>query len=468
MPFHRHDERGRRRKRAGAALVLSLFFVAGPAARAQEPAPPAAPQTSPTPTLTLTEALRRAVAANPATETARSRVSVAEAQIRQLRSAVLPQVSIDGGATRNTEEVAFETEDGFRSTILPENDWNYRLILRQPVYAGGRELKALRQSRLNRESATQGVTQSEDVVLLNTAANYLAVAEGDALIEVERRNLELAGRRRKQSQAFYEAGEVTRVDVLRADTDMKEVERALALAQQDRDTAASRLRLNLALDGAAAGAPPPPLTLEPPRLDLPPRPQIEELIRLAQDTRPEVQQAALALQIAELEVAKQRAARLPVVRAEAVYTSQKSTFPSDQYGSFSLNLNLPIWDSGEISSRVAQAREQLRQAEIALAERKRLVREDVIQALVAFETAERSLALAQEQLTAAQAEYDQSFELYRAQEATSLDLATSETSLAEARRAVVTSTLDRYTAELIIWAAVGNLKDVVLKEEVNP
>ena len=82
---------------------------------------------------------------------------------------------------------------------------------------------------------------------------------------------------------------------------------------------------------------------------------------------------------------------------------------------------MPIFDSGEISAKVAIAREQQRQAEIALAEARRQVREDVLQALPGLETAETDLALAKEQLAAAQAEYDQTFELYRAQEATSLD-----------------------------------------------
>ena len=66
-----------------------------------------------------------------------------------------------------------------------------------------------------------------------------------------------------------------------------------------------------------------------------------------------------------------------------------------------------------------------------------------------------------EQLAAAEAEYSQAFELYRAQEATSLDVATSEQSLAEARRAVAAETLNRDLAELRVWYAAGALKEAV-------
>lgn len=451
------SKKNRARSRAHVALAISLLTFLPPAARAQEPTPPRT-------TLTFDEALRRALQANPTTETARAEVRASEAQLRQIRSAILPKVELNGRATRNSNEVAFEFE-GFRATVLPENDWRYDVTLRQPLYAGGRELKAIRQGRLNIERTGEGVRQSEEQVLLGAASDYLAVVAADALLSVERGNLEVAGRRRKQSQAFYEAGEVTRVDVLRAETAMKAVERAIAAAEQNRETAASRLRLALALDNAPGETPGARLQVAAPKLDFPTLPAAEELVRQAQANRPEIKQAELALEINQLEVSKQRAARLPVVRAEASYISQRANFPADQYGTFSINLNLPIWDSGEITSRVVTAETRRQQAEIALAERKRAVREDVLQALLDLQTAEKSLALARDQLAAAEAEYSQSFELYRAQEATSLDLQAAESSLAEARRAVVASNLDRDLAELSVWSAVGTLKDLISPEE---
>ena len=144
---------------------------------------------------------------------------------------------------------------------------------------------------------------------------------------------------------------------------------------------------------------------------------------------------------------------------------QRTSFPADQTAALTIRLTMPIFDSGEISARVAVAREQQRQAEIALAEAKRQVREDVLQALLDLKTAETDLALAKEQLAAAEAEYNQSFELYRAQEATSLDLQTSETALASARRAVVNGTVNRDLAELNVWSAAGTLKNLILTEE---
>lgn len=431
-----------------AALAL-LFGLSGAQAAAAEGS------------LTLEEALRRALAANPQTQTARSRVVSATALVKQLRASVLPQLSLEGKYTRNREEVAFDL-DGFAVTVVPENDWNYKLILRQPVYAGGREIKALKQSRLNLGSTEEAARGSEDLVILSTAANFLAAVQAEALVEVEGKNLELAARRKEQADAFFEAGEVTRVDVLRAEADSKGVERALAAAEQARDTALSRLRLDLGDSGSEES-----FRLARPEIGFPPLPTPDELVLLAQEKRADVRQAELSREIFDLEVRKQRAFRLPTVRAEASVTQQRADFPADSFGALSLNLSLPLWDSGEISAKVVAAGEDLKRAEIALAERKRAAREDVLQALLDLTTARKSLALAHDQLAAAQAQYDQSFELYRAQEATALDLQAAESTLAAARRAVVTEGLARDLAELAVWASTGTLKDTLLPEETQ-
>jgi len=118
----------RREGRAGIAFALSLLTLVPSAARAEGPAPQP---------LTLQQALRRALEANASTATVRSQIAISEAQVRQLRSSVLPHVDLDTAATRNSNEVAFDV-NGFRATILPRNDWSARINFRQPIYAGQR------------------------------------------------------------------------------------------------------------------------------------------------------------------------------------------------------------------------------------------------------------------------------------------------------------------------------------------
>jgi len=400
-------------------------------------------------TLTLQQALTRALQVNNTIERARAEVNVVDQSRRQLLSAVMPRITTSGATTRNSDEVSFGNGNDAR-VVLPRNDWNYRIVLSQPVYAGRREFRAYSQAKLGVENAREAERGTEDAVLLRVASNYQAVVDAGQRIEVEKRNMELAELRRKQSQAFYEAGEVTKVDVLRAETAIKASQRLLAIAEQSRQTAVSTLRQDLDLDGD--------IEVTPPDRPLPALPSQTELEQRAAASRPDVAAARNNLVIADLEVKKQRGFWLPTVTFDGGWVNQKSAFPASRYSYGALRFNIPLLQSGEVEARVAGAKEREKQAQLALEDAQTGAREDVRKALIDLRTADTALGLAREQLAAAEAEYQQSFELYRAQEATSLDVATSETSLADARRAVAEETLNRDLAALRVWYAAGDLK----------
>ncbi|HVS30587.1 MAG TPA: TolC family protein [Thermoanaerobaculia bacterium] len=433
-----YDETSRRV--GGAPRVLALLLLAATEATAQT-------------RLTFDGAMRRALEVNNTVESSRAGIGVASASRDLLLSAVMPRISIGGDLTRNSIESSFGGE-GDEVTLIPRNDWRYQITLSQPIFAGRRELRAYSQAKLGVENARQGSFGTEDGALLRVASSFLALVNAEARMEIELRNIELAQRRRTQASAFYEAGEVTRVDVLRAETAVKAAQRVMAGAEQARQIAESDLRAALDLEG--------PLEAEPPAQKLPPLPDEATLVARAAESRPDVNVAENNMRIAELEISKQRGYWLPTVTFDGGLISQKSPFPAERYSYGALRFNIPIFQSGEVVARVAGAKQLREQARLSLQDARIMAREDVLKALVDLRGAEVSLALAGEQLQAAEAEYAQSFELYRAQEATSLDVASSETSLADARRAVAEETLNRDLAELRVWYAAGAIKEALL------
>lgn len=406
----------------------------------------------PAATLTFEEAIRRSLEVNNDIQTSRSEIGVAEANRAFLLSAVMPRIEVDGALTRNSIEQRFGEGDE-ALTILPRNDWNYTVRLSQPVFAGRRELRAYSQAKLGIENARETEDATEDATLLRVASSYLALVNAEARIEIERRNIELAEKRRAQAQAFYEAGEVTRVDVLRAETAVKAAQRVMAGAEQSRELAESDLRQALEIEGD--------IDAVPPVQKIPAPPDEAALIARAIAARPDVDIAENNVRIADLEVKKQRGFWLPVIRFDGGWVNQRTPFPAAQYAYGALRFNVPIFQSGEVFARVAGAKERELQAQLALQDARLNATEDVRQALVALRAAVIGLSLATEQLQAAEAEYSQAFDLYRAQEATSLDVSTSETSLADARRAVAEESLNRDLAELRVWYAAGAIKEAL-------
>lgn len=421
-------------------VVVTLILLAAPlSVRAQTK-------------LTLQEALARALQVNNTVERSRIEIDVAEQNRKQLLSSILPQVNLTGSTIENSQDVSFGTGADAR-TILPGTDWNYRIVLSQPIYAGLREKRAYDQAKIGIVNAKEGVLGTEDAVLLRVASNYLAVANAEANIGIEQRNIEIAEKRKTQSTAFYQAGEVTKVDVLRAETAIKSSQRLLAAAQQQREAAESALRADLDLTGDIVVASPDP--------SLAPMPDEQTLVSKAEAVRPDIAIAQNNIRVAELEVQKQRGAYFPVVTFDAGYIDQKAAFPTNRYGYGAFRFTVPIWQSGQVSSRIAQAKEREQQARLVLEDAKIAAREDVHRAVTDLNAADTTLQLAKEQLAAAEAEYAQVFDLYRAQESTSLDLATSEVSLADARRAVAAETLNHNLAQLRVWYAAGAIKDAV-------
>jgi outer membrane protein len=435
------------------ALPLTLWLTLAPA---QEPSEPAVR------TLTLREAMALAFDRNLALARARVEVSAAEANRRLYRSAVLPRLSVNGSVVRNSAEVSFGPPDDVR-TILPLVNWDVRVNVSQPLFAGFRDLKAYRQSKLGIDSAREGVRFQSDQVLLEGARQFLLALQAEALIDVESRNLELAQRRREQATALFEAGETTQVDVLRAEADIKAAERRVVEAERSREVAVSELRIALALDEDLALVPPAGGARAVPLV-----PAAPELLSQAFQARPEVRQAEYSLESAKLEVEKQRGAYYPVVTADAGYVRQATTFPSQSYGFGAIRVTVPLYQGGEIGARVAIAEERENQANLVLEEARRVVREDVRMALVDLGASRTNLALAEQQLQSAEAEYAQTSELYRNQELTSLDLQTSESALTAARRGVATGELLVYAAEVQVWFAAGTLTEVALNQESTP
>lgn len=409
------------------------------------------------PVLTLRGALERAFLKSPSALRAQDEIDAAIATKDATKSLVLPRVNITGSLIHNSEEVSFGSDED-RRVILPGNHWSTRITLQQPVYAGRREFRLYNQSKEGITLARDQKVANRDRVALRVIADYAAAVQAQALVKVETEGAALARRRIDQAQALFDAGEVTKVDVLRATTAHRAALRRVSAAEADAISARSRLRITLAVDGGDDE-----LGDLDENTDFGLPVASRDLLDARALARSEVKQAETNLRIADLEILKQKGAYLPVVTADAGYLKQRSSFPSDAYGYAALRFTIPIFQGGEVGAKTRFAALKKHEAEVALQEAKRQAGEDVRQSLALLESARRSKTLAEEQLKAADAEYAQARDLYDQREATALDLEAAESALSEARRALIQARFAVLQAEASAWLAAGSLADTALE-----
>lgn len=439
-------------RRLLSLLAVAVFLTATTAAQASPP-----PQPPDIVALDLRAAFAHALADNRLIRAAASGVAAARADRRVAFSYLLPRISAGGSASEHDREVTFKLSEDTSLTILPRYDWSAQVVATQPLFAGLRDVRFYQQAGAMIDGAEAGLAGARDQVLMQVASEYLSLVETEALIDVERRSLDLAHKRREQAQDFFDAGEVTRVDVLRADTAIAAAQSRLIAAEQTRQTALGRLRVLLAIDSDVA-------VTEPSELGLPPLPAEAELLGRATEARADLRQAEVNARVAALETSKQRGAVWPTLSAEAGYIQQKTPFPTDRYAYVMLRADAALFRGGEVKARVSAAREREHQAQLVAEQQRRQVSEDVRTSLKTLELARAANVLAREGLAAAEAEYAQAFDLYKNQEITSVELETSENALASARRTAVTSRLGERKTELAAWFAAGSLRQVVMGE----
>jgi outer membrane protein TolC len=407
--------------------------------------------------LAFPAAFARALEANLFLERTRRDVPIAEAQERAAFSSILPKVSLVASGILNSKEVAFGDPPGL--LILPKEDWKTGIVATQPLFAGLREKRAWDQAKIAIEIARQGSRSAAEETLFAVAVAYAGALGRQAIVEVEVKNLALVKERRKQANDLFGAGETTRVDVLRAEADLKAAEDRLVSARQAVAESLADLRVLLVLDG--------PIAVAEPDAPLPPLPPEAELVERAIASRPDLKQLEKSLETAVLEVKKRKGAYLPVLYAEGGYVKQKVSFPTQEYGYGALRFSFDVFNGGETRSKVVIAGLQQEQASLKLEELRRRVREEVKVRLMAVEAARIRVSLSTERLAASQAEYDQALEQYRNQILTSIDLQSAEASLTDALRARISARLGLFLSEVQAWHASGSLLQAVHKEIVR-
>ena len=235
------------------------------------------------------------------------------------------------------------------------------------------------------------------------------------------------------SRQLEQGGEVAHSDVIKAQIQANDQQRAL----QESQLSAQNARLNLAVlvfpnffqnftladDLAAVPA-------------LPPMTDVEQM---AGRNNPELQAALAAMDVANREVTVARAGYLPTLVLDYLYGIDANHFAVNGDGfrnlgySATATLNIPVWHWGAIESKVKQAELQQHQAKVELSAAQRQAIADLQSFYAEARTARGQLDILQNSVDLAAESMRLTTLRYQAGEATALEVVDAQNTLTQAR-----------------------------------
>ncbi len=331
--------------RSGIGLTLLLFFQA-------------------TPAVDLMESYQQALENAPALKAADAERLANRELLPQSRALWLPRLdaSIKAGTDRWTLKSGVTNDYSTHS---------YGLSLSQTLYNRASQVQLdLAGERVAQAEAAYGVVQQN--IILDVAQRYFDILAAIDNLEFTKAERAAIGRQLEQAQQRFDAGLIAITDVQEAQARHDSAASREITARNRLDSAVEALH---ELTGAESGELN-PLSREIPLLTPQPN-DIEAWVHAARENNLQLQVARHAAKVAQQEIKRRSAGHYPSLSLVGSYQhSEAGAIPYVVTGdltSLSLQLNLPIYQGGGVSSRTRQARFQYRQASDDLEKQQRRV-----------------------------------------------------------------------------------------------
>ncbi len=410
----------------------------------------------------LDEAVRLARRNAPASVQSRNAIRQASGAVRQRYAAFLPNITFGSGVSNsegfNLAQVPDTANPGsFISVPRPfRQDWNgnHSLNTSLQLFGGGSRIFQLQQARAQLDAAEAADITQDFAIALQVKQQYYAVLAAREQRAAAQRQLESAEQQLRASTARVQAGAATRSDSLRTSIQVGNAKLAILQAENTLATA------NAALSRLIGS---------------------EQLVT-ATDSVNTSERIGLTdeqlLENAERSPAVRQARANQIAAKEGNRTSWSQYLPT-----LSVSLNksfsgrpgeFQLWGDGDLNStrtnysvswnlfnglnreqQALQTRIALDNAEAQLRDARLNARQQLVQQIGAFRTAEARVQIQLASVAAGEEDLRVQQERYALGASTLLDVLNSQTTLDQARRDLIQARLDARTAKAQIEALIG-------------
>ena len=412
-------------------LALALAFASA-AARAQS----------------LEETLARVYQQNPVLNAQRAQLRATNEQYPQALGAWLPTVELSGSYSRtaNRQEAAL---DGTAVSYTQSE----AVTLSQNLYQGGRNFAGLRKAEQDIFSARERLRETEQTVLLDAITAYMDVLRDREIVEIRRNNVEVLRRHLAATQVQFDLRRRTQADLAQARSRLFAAEAETAEAEAKLTAGEERFE-------RLVGAPPAELSAPPaPEVPAPPESKPHEAVA----ENPTVRRQIFDLQSAETDVEIAEGELLPRLALEGSFTRSRAGTRNDTVSSVdrsavaTLTLTVPIYQKGQVFSRIRASKYTAGQRRLDLDQAYRSAVEQLYASYDSHRAAEVKIQALAAQVEAAQvalASVQAELEVGRR---TVLDLLDQEQEFLNARVNLISAERDRIVFAYTVARDLGRL-----------
>ncbi len=328
------------------------------------------------------------------------------------------------------------------------------VTVNQNVYNGMQTANRTRQAESNTSIARETLRVTEQTILLNAATAYMDHLRDTALLELQRRNVEVLQEQLRQTRDRFIVGEVTRTDVAQAETNLAAGRAQVLVAEANFARSKATYRQVVCVEPGTLAPGAPVDRLLPPKLPL--------AVQFARARHPSVGVAMFGIDFAALQVKINEGSLYPTATIVGTVQQQWETDLTkqalQQFNAFVLGqLSVPIYQGGQEYSLIRQAKETVGQKRIDLDTARDAAQANVITQWAQLEAAKASIYATQTQVASAEIALNGVREEARVGQRTTLDVLNAIIALVNARTALVTAQHDRVVASYSTLAGVGEL-----------
>jgi TolC family type I secretion outer membrane protein len=161
---------------------------------------------------------------NPNLLAARARLRATDENVPIALSGWRPSLALNGNAQRNRNENTIIAGSGVGqivtggTTLRTQQTVNAQFS--QPLFRGFRTVASTSQARNTVKAERARLQQTEAQVLLQVATAYLDVLQNQAVVDLQRNNVQVLGRQLDATNDRFRVGEITRTDVAQSEAQL--------------------------------------------------------------------------------------------------------------------------------------------------------------------------------------------------------------------------------------------------------